>query len=248
MSVVTKTMPDKTGAGFDARFWDTGAGLSPMPVISDTSGNPIPWNDPSEITSASIEARLATGNANLGDLAEAAPATDTASSGLNGRLQRIAQRLTSAIALLTSMVAQLPASLGIKTAANSMSIAPASDAVFAVSNSTGLATLASRILSAAASTNGTSAKASAGTLKNIAGYNARTSAVYLKLYNKASAPTVGTDTPVLTLYLPASTGFVFDFSFSFATGIAYALTTGSADADTGAVAAGDILGLNVMYV
>ena len=37
---------------------------------------------------------------NLGSLTETAPATDTASSGLNGRLQRIAQRLTSLIALL----------------------------------------------------------------------------------------------------------------------------------------------------
>lgn len=43
--------------------------------------------------------------AELGGLTETAPATDTASSGLNGRLQRIAQRLTSIIALL-------PTSLG----------------------------------------------------------------------------------------------------------------------------------------
>ena len=35
----------------------------------------------------------------VGSLTETAPATDTASSGLNGRLQRIAQRLTSLIAL-----------------------------------------------------------------------------------------------------------------------------------------------------
>lgn len=35
-----------------------------------------------------------------GILTETAPATDTASSGLNGRLQRIAQRLTSLVALL----------------------------------------------------------------------------------------------------------------------------------------------------
>lgn len=40
-----------------------------------------------------------------GSLTETAPGTDTASSGLNGRLQRIAQRLTSLIALL-------PAALG----------------------------------------------------------------------------------------------------------------------------------------
>lgn len=38
----------------------------------------------------------------VGSLTETAPATDTASSGLNGRLQRIAQRLSSLIALLPS--------------------------------------------------------------------------------------------------------------------------------------------------
>lgn len=38
--------------------------------------------------------------AKLGALTESAPGTDTASSGLNGRLQRIAQRITSLIALI----------------------------------------------------------------------------------------------------------------------------------------------------
>lgn len=36
----------------------------------------------------------------IGSLTETAPASDTASSGLNGRLQRIAQRITSLISLL----------------------------------------------------------------------------------------------------------------------------------------------------
>lgn len=47
-----------------------------------------------------LDATLTTTNTELGGLTETAPATDTASSGLNGRLQRIAQRLTSLIALL----------------------------------------------------------------------------------------------------------------------------------------------------
>jgi hypothetical protein len=47
-------------------------------------------------TSDSVTVKAADG---VGSLTEAAPATDTASSGLNGRLQRIAQRLTSLIAL-----------------------------------------------------------------------------------------------------------------------------------------------------
>lgn len=56
----------------------------------------------------------------IGALTETAPATDTASSGLNGRLQRIAQRLTSLIALF-------PISIGQKAMAGSLSVALSSD-------------------------------------------------------------------------------------------------------------------------
>ncbi len=56
----------------------------------------------------------------LGIVTETAPSTDTASSGLNGRLQRIAQRLTT-------LIAQIPAVLGINTSANSLSVVLASD-------------------------------------------------------------------------------------------------------------------------
>lgn len=56
----------------------------------------------------------------VGALTETAPATDTASSGLNGRLQRIAQRITSLIALI-------PASLGQKAMAASLAVVVASD-------------------------------------------------------------------------------------------------------------------------
>lgn len=107
----------------------------------------------------------------------------------------------------------------------------------------------SRILSAAADTNATSAKASAGDVFCIYGHNANAAARYLKLYNKATAPTVGTDTPVLTLHLAGSSPFKFEFAKGcyFSTGISYALTTGVADADTGALTAADVLALNVVY-
>lgn len=59
-------------------------------------------------------------DATLGSLTETAPASDTASSGLNGRLQRVAQRLTSLIALL-------PASLGQKAMSASLAVTVASD-------------------------------------------------------------------------------------------------------------------------
>jgi hypothetical protein len=68
-------------------------------------------------TGAATESTL---DARSGALTETAPASDTASSGLNGRLQRIAQRLTSLIALL-------PASLGQKTMANALAVSIASD-------------------------------------------------------------------------------------------------------------------------
>ena len=109
-------------------------------------------------------------------------------------------------------------------------------------------TTVSRIVSAAASTNATAAKAAAGDLFKVMGYNAALTVRYLKFYNKASAPTVGTDVPILTIALAPASAFERDLdALYFSTGIAYAMTTGSADADTGALTAGDVLGLNVVY-
>lgn len=108
-------------------------------------------------------------------------------------------------------------------------------------------TSVSRILSAAATTNPTSAKTSAGVVHAVSGFNANAAPRYLKFYNKASAPTVGTDTPIWTEYLAPQSKFSIALSLYFATGIAYALTTGVADADTGALTAADVLALNVAY-
>lgn len=66
-----------------------------------------------------------------GSLTETAPATDTASSGLNGRLQRIAQRLTSIIALL-------PGSLGQKARAASLAVTLSTEDITALTPTTGL--------------------------------------------------------------------------------------------------------------
>lgn len=54
---------------------------------------------------ASIDSKLTTTNTEIGALNETAPVTDVASSGLNGRLQRIAQRLTTVDADLNSFAA-----------------------------------------------------------------------------------------------------------------------------------------------
>ena len=52
--------------------------------------------------------------ARIGIITETAPATDTASSGLNGRLQRIAQRITSLIALLPAALGQGTSAQGLR--------------------------------------------------------------------------------------------------------------------------------------
>jgi hypothetical protein len=71
-------------------------------------------------TGAATETTLAAQSTLMGSLTETAPATDTASSGFNGRLQRIAQRITSLIALF-------PTSIGQKTMAGSLAVTLASD-------------------------------------------------------------------------------------------------------------------------
>jgi hypothetical protein len=98
----------------------------------------------------------------------------------------------------------------------------------------------------AASTNATSVKASAGTLYGVVLSNVNAAARYLKIFNKASAPTVGTDTPVINLIIPGNAAgagsnvHLGDIGVAFGTGIAFAITTGVALLDTGAVAASEI--------
>lgn len=75
---------------------------------------------PAAITGFALESTQLAEATLIGAVTEAAPASDTASSGLNGRLQRIAQRLTSLIALF-------PAALGQGTMAQSLKVVVASD-------------------------------------------------------------------------------------------------------------------------
>lgn len=101
-------------------------------------------------------------------------------------------------------------------------------------------------LVSAATTNATNVKASAGTLAAIVVSNVNAAMRYLKFYNTASAPTVGTSTVVFIVPIPGNTagaGAAIPLppqGLNFTTGISFALTTGLADADTGAVAATEI--------
>lgn len=102
-----------------------------------------------------------------------------------------------------------------------------------------------------ATTNANVVKATPGNLYSIVAIGLTSVVRYLKLYNKASAPTVGTDVPVMTIPIPANTqgaGIAIPFSMgvNFPLGIALAITTGSADNNNVAVAAGDVI-INLTY-
>lgn len=101
----------------------------------------------------------------------------------------------------------------------------------------------------AASTNATLVKNSAGQIYTVICTNVNASPRYLKLFDKSSAPTVGTDVPVQNYMIPAnSNGFVIalPMPLQFTSGIGFAITTGIALTDSAAVAANEI-SVNIGY-
>lgn len=99
-------------------------------------------------------------------------------------------------------------------------------------------------LTTLATTNASSVKTSAGNLYSIVATNLTATTMYLKIYNKASAPTVGTDIPIMTIPLPANDIKVLEFGrvgIRPSLGIALAVTGGLADSDTTVITAGNKL-------
>lgn len=103
-------------------------------------------------------------------------------------------------------------------------------------------------LISAASTNATLIKASPGTLGFLCASNINSSPRYLKVYNSAVAPTVGTTVPVFTFLIPGNTAgagtnvaIASAKGINFSAGISISLNTGVADTDAGAVAANEIV-------
>jgi len=104
-------------------------------------------------------------------------------------------------------------------------------------------------LISAASTNATSVKNAAGTIGTLVLTNNSASVKYVKFFNLTTAPTMGTSTPVIQF--PVAPNSTLDVSTAFAglrlsTGIAYAITGGSALLDATAVGAGEVL-VNLSY-
>lgn len=104
-------------------------------------------------------------------------------------------------------------------------------------------TVSSSNTTAAATTNATSVKTTAGKIGNLSLTCYAAYTTFFKLYNKASAPTVGTDIPLLTIpvaatsFLPIGSGVNGDY---YSTGIAFAMTKLMPDTDTTVLVAGDL--------
>lgn len=212
---------DATGAALLSRVMYWWNGTSAVPANAST---PMP------ITDAGNSTRIGAGN-------ETAPASDTASSGLNGRLQRIAQRLTSLIALLP---AALATGGGLKTSLT--------DAAGNAVSFDGITSVA-KIDSAAANTNATSVKASPGRVLGVECKVVRASDVFLKIFNVTGTPVPGTDAVRDQIRLPLSSNVNLTFGDGIycSTGIGIALTTGVAENDTGALTAGDVTAFRIRY-
>jgi hypothetical protein len=102
-----------------------------------------------------------------------------------------------------------------------------------------------------ATTNANVVKASPGNLYSIVAIGLTSTVRYLKLYNKATSPTVGTDVPLMTIPVPANTqgagiSIPFSMGVNFPLGIALSITSGLADNDTGTILANDVV-INLTY-
>lgn len=115
------------------------------------------------------------------------------------------------------------------TGSGSFAIVPAATSVLVYS------------LTTAASTNAASVKATAGSLMELTVSNPTATPAFVKLYDKATAPTVGTDVPKVTI--PVAAGAIVALNLGllgkrFSVGIALAVTAAAAATDVAVAVAG----------
>jgi hypothetical protein len=95
---------------------------------------------------------------------------------------------------------------------------------------------------------GQNIKAAAGQVKGWYIYNKSISERYIKFYDKAIAPTVGTDTPKLTIALPPQSASNVNYAdgIQFSNGIGIGATKGVADGNTDNPESNDVIA-NIFY-
>jgi hypothetical protein len=105
-----------------------------------------------------------------------------------------------------------------------------------------------RLAAAANSENATVVSTHPTRMFHFNGTNAKAGITYIKFYDQKTTPSE-TDAPWFTFACTASVPFNSGAlgPLRFTTGLAYRIVTGAADSDDTAVAANDILALNVVY-
>lgn len=93
-------------------------------------------------------------------------------------------------------------------------------------------------------------KAIPGKVYKIVVNNANAAVRYLKMFNRATNPTVGTTVPDATFAIPPGTVQIFNFGdngWLFSAGIAFCLTTEATDAGSTGVSASEHV-VNIFYI
>lgn len=114
-------------------------------------------------------------------------------------------------------------------------------------SATGTGTTIAKVLTAA-TTNATSVATGSRRLYGMTLGNTSAGWRYVRLYNLAVAPTVGTSSPVMVIPIPpgGAANLEFVVPVSFSTGLAYAITAAAADLDTTVTVANDVVG-TILY-
>ena len=244
---------DQTGGGQKTQIVDGSGNVQPSgdtaaraAFVKPTDGTNVPAvkgastasaaADPSTVTNESPNSQLSTAVGTTADAAVTTNTTGTLSAKLRGLVAIFADVWDSGNHWLQVKVMNSNNN-GRATSGNSSPVVPPAAA-------------STWHLVSAASTNATSVKGSAATLFSCQLGNIDSTVVYLKIYNKATSPTVGTDTPVKTLIIPkaatAADGAGSNITFgpgglALGTGFAAAITAGITVADTTAVSASKVI-------
>ena len=112
--------------------------------------------------------------------------------------------------------------------------------------------LSTKYVSCTASTNATIVKASPGKIYKVRAFNNGAVPAFLKFYNKASLPSVGSDTVFDKFEIIAGSsgaGFIDEIELGqeYDTGISFAVTANFADSDNTAVSTG-VISVTVLYL
>jgi hypothetical protein len=152
------------------------------------------------------------------------------------------------VELLTRPTNDVQGSVPVQVTGGSIAVATVTTVTAVTTAGTPLAPATPYFVNSLASTNGALILTGTSGLQALYATNIGATAAFVKLYNKATAPTVGTDVPEMVIPVPAAVAGVpgvvqitpgFN-GYRFALGLGIAITGAVADSDTTAVAAGQV--------